>query len=160
MHKNRYRAIGVAVSLCLLAAGAKAQLIEKSTVSLELAKQVAAAAEREAGANKWNVVIAVVDDGGNLVYLGRMDNAQTGSIEVAIQKARTAISFRRPTKAFEEMVGGGRNAILSLPGAVALEGGVPLIVGDRYIGAIGVSGATSAEDGVVARAGAEVAKGL
>lgn len=160
MHRHRHRAIGIAVSLCLLVAGAKAQLIEKKTVSLDLAKQVAAAAEREAGAHTWNVVIAVVDDGGNLVYLGRMDNAQTGSIEVAIQKARTAISFRRPTKAFEEMVGGGRNAILSLPGAVALEGGVPLIVGGRYIGAIGVSGATSAEDGVVARAGAEVVKGL
>ena len=128
---------------------------EKKTVSLELAKKIAVVAVAEAVKNNWTVVISIVDDGGNLVYLAKMDNTQNGSIDVSIQKARTAIFFKRPTKAFEDMVAGGRNAILGLPGAVPLEGGVPLIVNGQYIGAIGVSGAKSSEDGVVAKAGVD-----
>jgi len=134
-----------------MASSVNAQLIEKKTLSLELAKKIAEVAEAEAIKNNWSVVISIVDDGGNLVYLCRMDNTQIGSIEVSIQKARTAIFFKRPTKVFEDMVAGGRNAILSLPGVLPLEGGMPLIVKGQIIGAIGISGAKSNEDGIVAK---------
>ena len=134
-----------------MASSVNAQLIEKKTLSLELAKKIAEVAETEAVKNNWTVVISIVDDGGNLVYLCRMDNTQIGSIEVSIQKARTAIFFKRPTKVFEDMVAGGRNAILSLPGVLPLEGGMPLIVKGQIIGAIGISGAKSNEDGIVAK---------
>ena len=130
------------------------QLATKKALTLELAKRIAAAAEGEARTNNWTVVVAVVDDGANLIFLERMDNTQIGSIEVAIQKARTAISFKRPTKVFEEMIAGGRTAALGLPGVVPIEGGLPLLVDGQVIGAIGVSGATSQQDGVVAKAGA------
>jgi glc operon protein GlcG len=132
-----------------------AQVATKKAVTLDLAKKVAAAAEAEARKNNWNVVVAVVDDGAHLVYLERMDGAQIGSIEVAIQKARTAISFKRPSKAFEDMVAGGRTAILGLTGVVPLEGGLPLVVDGQFIGAVGISGATSQQDGIVAKAGAD-----
>jgi glc operon protein GlcG len=133
-----------------------AQLLPKNTISLELAKKIAARAESEAAKNKWTMVIAVVDDGGNLIYLERMDGTQLGSIEVAQEKAKTALKFKRPTKAFEDVVAGGRTAVLSLPGVVAIEGGLPLMADGVIIGAIGVSGAKSSEDGVVAQAGATV----
>jgi glc operon protein GlcG len=136
--------------------GADGQIATKKAVTLELAKKIAAAAEVEAKKNNWNVVIAIVDDGANLVYLERMDNTQIGSLEVAIQKARTAISFKRPTKTYEDMVAGGRSAILGVPGIVPIEGGVPLIVDGQFIGAIGVSGGTAQQDGQVAKAGVEV----
>jgi glc operon protein GlcG len=138
---------------------AESQMIEKKGVSLALAKQVAAAAEAEAAKNNWNVVICVVDEGGHIVYMQRMDNTQTGSIDIAIQKAKAAISFKRPTKVYEEMVAGGRMAILSLPGVIAIEGGIPLMVKDQFIGAIGVSGAKASEDGQIAKAGADILKG-
>jgi glc operon protein GlcG len=133
-----------------------AQVPTKPTVGLALAKKVAARAAEEAAKNNWNVVIAIVDDGGNLVLLERMDGTQLGSIEVAIQKAKTALNFKRPTKAFEDVVAGGRNAILSLPGVVPVEGGVPLMANGAYIGAIGISGVKSNEDGIIAAAGATV----
>ena len=145
-----------ALALALAALGstsARAQIATKPTVSLELAKKIAAKAEVEAAKNKWTMVIVIVDDGGNLVYLEKMDGTQIGSIEVAQGKAVTALKFKRPTKAFEDAVAGGRNAILSLPGAVLIEGGIPLVVDGAYIGAIGVSGMKSNEDGIVAAAG-------
>jgi glc operon protein GlcG len=134
---------------------ADAQVATKKAVTLDLAKRIAAAAEVEAKKNNWNVVIAVVDDGANLIYLERMDNTQLGSLEVAIQKARTAISFKRPTKAYEDMVAGGRTAILAVPGVVPIEGGLPLIVDGQFIGAVGVSGGTAQQDGQVAKAAVE-----
>lgn len=151
---NRSGAMMLALS-SIIAFSVHAQLLEKKTVSLELAKKIVAVAEAEAVKNNWTMVISIVDDGGNLVYLCKMDNTQNGSIDVSIQKARTAIFFKRPTKVFEDMVAGGRNAILGLPGAVPFEGGMPLIVNGQYIGAIGVSGAKSSEDGVVAKAGVD-----
>ncbi|MEO6569327.1 MAG: heme-binding protein, partial [Opitutaceae bacterium] len=132
------------------------QLVAKRGVGLELAKKIAAKAEAEAVKNKWTVVIAVVDDGGNLVLLQKMDGTQLGSIEVAIQKAVTALKFKRPTKAFEDVIVGGRTAVLSLPGVSLLTGGVPLVVEGAYVGAIGVSGMQSNEDGRIAEAGASV----
>jgi len=134
---------------------ASAQLADKKVLTLEGAKKVAAAAEAEARKNNWNVVIAVVDDGGSLLYLQRIDGTQTGSIDVAIQKARTAQAFKRPTKVFEDAIAGGRIALVALHGALPLEGGVPIMVGGQLVGAIGVSGVKSTEDGQVAKAGAE-----
>src|SRR5437870_12763639 len=104
------------------AASSAADLPTKKVLSLEAAKQVAAAAEKHARENKWNVCIAIVDDGGHLVYFQRLDGTQTGSVLVSQRKAQTAISFKRPSKTFEEGVAGGRNVLLGLPGAVPLEG--------------------------------------
>lgn len=134
---------------------ADAQTTTRKAVTLELAKRIASAAENEGRKNNWTMVIVIVDDGANLVYLERMDNTQIGSLEVAIQKARTAISFKRPTKVYEDMVAGGRTTILGVPGIVPIEGGLPLIVDGQYIGAIGVSGGTAQQDGQVAKAGLE-----
>jgi len=139
---------------------AAAQLADKKALTLEAAKKIAAAAEAEAAKNKWNVVIAIVDDGGHLIYLQRMDGTQTGSVDVAIKKAQTAMSFKRPTKVFEEAIAGGRNALIALHGALPLEGGLPLMSGGQQIGAIGVSGVKSTEDGQIAKAGADAVGGL
>ena len=149
------RALALMALLPLGAASAQAQTVERRALSLEGARKVAAAAEAEAVKNKWNVVIAVVDAGGHLLYLQRMDGAQYGSIEVAIQKARTSSAFRRPTKVFEDAIAGGRTAILSLDQALALEGGLPITVKGEVLGAIGVSGVTSQQDGQIAKAGTD-----
>jgi glc operon protein GlcG len=136
---------------------AHAQLATKKALTLEAAKQIAAAAEAEAKKNHWTMVISIVDDGGHLVYLERMDGTQIGSVEVAQEKAATAIRFKRPTKSLEDNVAGGRQVILKLPGATPIEGGLPIAIGNEIIGAIGVSGGTSPQDGQVAAAGLEVA---
>jgi uncharacterized protein GlcG (DUF336 family) len=146
------------ISALVLAAAAMtagAQTSDKKVLNLDGARKVAAAAEAEAKKNNWNVVIAIVDDGGNLLYLQRMDGTQTGSIQVAIDKARTAQAFRRPTKVFEDAIAGGRTAILGLNGALPLEGGLPIKVGDQVVGAIGVSGVTAQQDGQIAKAGTD-----
>ena len=132
---------------------ANAQLATKKALTLDAAKKIAEAAHTEAVANKWTMVIAIVDDGANLIYLERADGTQIGSIEVAQEKAKTAVKFKRASKVFEDAVAGGRNAILKLPGALPVEGGVPLMIDGVVLGAIGVSGATSAQDGQVAAAG-------
>jgi len=151
---------GLATVMLLFTLSAGAQLADKKALTLEAAKKIATAAEAEAKKNNWNVVIAIVDDGGHLVYLQRIDGTQTGSIDVAIKKAQTAISFKRPTKVFEDAVAGGRQVILALPGALPIEGGVPITVGGQIIGAIGVSGVKSTEDGQIAKAGADAAAAL
>ena len=150
----RMTASVVALGVVLSGALALAQLPTKPVLTLEAAKKLAAAAEEEAVKNKWSVVIAIVDDGGSLVYLQRLDGTQTGSIDVAIQKAKTAVHFKRPTKVLEDAVTGGRTVVLAL-GAMPIEGGLPLLVGDKLLGAIGVSGVTAQQDGQVAKAGAD-----
>ena len=126
-------------------------------ITIEQAKDVMAGAEAEAERNNWPVVIAIVDTGGNLVMLQRLDNAQFGSLEVARQKAWSAAAFRRPTQVFEEAIAGGGAGlrILRLEGATPLEGGIPIAVDGQIIGAIGVSGVTSEQDAQVARAGVD-----
>jgi uncharacterized protein GlcG (DUF336 family) len=128
-------------------------------ISLEAAKKVMTAAEAEAAKNKWGMAIAILDSTGHLVMLHRMENTQYGSIAVAEDKARTALDFRRPSKVFEDLVAQGGIGLrtLGLRGATPLEGGLPLIVGGKIIGAIGVSGATAVQDGQVAKAGADAA---
>lgn len=132
-----------------------AQPATRQVLTLQIAKEVAAAAAAEAAANKWTVVIAILDEGGHLMYLERTDDTQIASIHVAQEKARTAVGFKRPSKVFEDGVAGGRTALLSLPGALPIEGGVPLMLNGRVAGAIGVSGVTSQQDGQIAKAGAD-----
>jgi len=144
--------------LALAATSGYGQLVSKKSLTLEAAKRIAAAAEAEARKNNWTVVIAIVDDGANLLYLERMDGTQLGSIEIAQFKARSAVNFKRPTKEFGDRLAGGATYLLSVPGVAPFEGGVPLISADgQILGAIGVSGMTSQQDGVVAAAGAAVA---
>ena len=131
-----------------------------SPITLEQAKKVMVGAEAEAKKNSWNVCMVVLDSGGNIVMVQRMDGAQFGSIEVAREKAYSAVAFRRPTKAFEDALGqGGVNLrILKLPGASPLEGGLPIVVDGKLIGAVGVSGVTSAQDAQIGRAGIDSLK--
>jgi uncharacterized protein GlcG (DUF336 family) len=129
-------------------------MFQHAALSLDDAKRVAAAARAEAEKNGWAVVIAVVDDGGHLMYLERMDGTQKASSRIAEANGRTAILFKRPTKAIEDNVLEGRTVMMGLPGAVPLEGGVPLVKDGQFLGGIGVSGVQSFQDGVVARAGA------
>jgi len=129
-------------------------MFQQNALSLEDAKRVAAAARVEAEKNGWAVVIAVVDDGGHLIYLERMDSAQKASSRIAEEKGRTAILFKRPSKAIEEVVLEGRIVMMGLPGAVPLEGGVPLMKDGQFLGGIGISGVQSFQDGIVAQAGA------
>jgi uncharacterized protein GlcG (DUF336 family) len=131
-----------------------------SDLSLAQTRQVMAAAEAEASKNNWNVVIAVVDTGGHLVLLQRMDGTQFGSVEVARQKAWSAVAFRRPTKAFQDVLAGGGDGlrILGVEGATPVEGGVPIVVDGKIAGALGVSGVTSEQDGQIAQAGADALK--
>ncbi len=145
--------LALCFALVLAVALPAAELSTKKSLNLAVAKEIAAAAEAEAVKNQWTMVIAVVDDGANLVYLQRMDDTQIGSVEVAQAKARTAVRFKRPSKALEDAVAGGRHAVLALPGATPVEGGIPLMLDGKVIGAIGVSGATSQQDGQVAAAG-------
>ena len=126
----------------------------KPVLTLEDAKRVAAAAEAEARRNDWKVVIAVVDDGGHLLYLERSHDTQFGSVETARQKAHAAVAFQRPTKASEEAVMSGRLIHLALPGVIPAEGGVPLIINDVVVGGLGISGVRSFQDGQIAAAGA------
>lgn len=126
----------------------------KRVITLGLARAVAAVAEREILRNQFAMFVAVVDDAGTPMHAERINDAQPASYEVAVRKAQAAVRFRRPTKAFEDRVLGGRVNLLSLPGIVAVEGGVPLIVNGELIGAIGVSGGTGVEDGLVAGAAA------
>jgi uncharacterized protein GlcG (DUF336 family) len=129
-------------------------------ITLEQAKKVMAGAEAEANKNKWNVCIAVLDSGGNLVMMHRMDGAQFGSLEVAREKAYSAVAFRRPTKVFADLVekGGGNLRLLRLPGASVLEGGIPIVHDGKIIGAVGVSGGTSQQDAQIAQAGIDAMK--
>jgi len=130
------------------------------SVNLETAKKVAASAIAEARKNNWTMAIAITDTGGNLVYFEKMDGTQTGSVRVAIGKSRSAVLFKRPTKALQDTVAAGGEGIrmLRLEGAVPIEGGLPLLMDGKIIGAIGVSGGTSQQDGVAAKAGADTLK--
>jgi uncharacterized protein GlcG (DUF336 family) len=130
------------------------------SITVDTAKKVAAPAVAEAKKNNWTMAITVVDAAGDLVYFEKMDETQLGSIDVSIAKARSAVRFKRPTKAFQDALAGGGDGlrILGLQGAVPIEGGIPLVSGGKIVGAIGVSGGSSQQDGVVAAAGAAVVK--
>jgi glc operon protein GlcG len=126
-------------------------------IGIEDAKRAAAAALAEAARNGWTMAAAVTDPGGELVYFEKMDGTQIASSRIAVNKARSATLFQRPTKAFQNMLAAGGEGlrVFGLEGAVPVDGGVPLVVDGRIVGAIGLSGAMSAQDGQCARAGAE-----
>ena len=123
-------------------------------ISIETAKKIAVPAIAEARKNNWNMAIAIVDTAGDLVYFEKMDDTQIGSVQVAQSKARSAARFKRPTKAFQDALAAGGEGlrILALDGAIPVEGGIPLVSGGKIVGAVGASGGTSQQDGVVAQA--------
>ena len=144
-------------SLLAVAPAVHAELPVKRVITLNVAKKIAAAAEAEAKRRHLTAVIVVVDDGGHPLLLHRLDDTQVASVEVGIGKARTAAIFRRPSKDFEDQIKEGRVAALALPGATPLQGGIPIVVDGKVIGAIGVSGESPQEDEDVAKAGAAAA---
>ena len=154
--KNIAVAAAVAAVTCIPAAAQQATPPYGAPISLEQARKVIAAAEAEAQKNNFFVVITVVDTGGYVVATARLDNTQLGSIPVAEGKARTAVLYRRSSKVFEDAIAGGGIGlrVLGLQGAVPYEGGVPIMVDGKIIGAIGVSGMLPTQDGQVANAGA------
>jgi len=151
----------IAVALLPRPAGAQGQTtMYGPSITADTAKTLAAAAVAEARKNKWTMVVAIVDTHGELVYFERMDDTQVGSVDVGIAKARSAARFKRATKVFQDAVAAGGEGLrlLGLEGAVPVEGGLPLMSGGKIVGAIGASGGTSQQDGVVAAAGAAALK--
>jgi uncharacterized protein GlcG (DUF336 family) len=148
----------IVCALLLLSLPAAAQTADRKVITLDGAKAILAAAEAEAMKNRWTVAIAVVDESGNLIAFHKIDDTQVGSVDIAIGKARTAARMKRPTKALEDAVAGGRTVMLAVDGITPLEGGVPVMLDGRVIGAVGVSGVTSQQDAQVAQAGAAALK--
>jgi glc operon protein GlcG len=150
----------IIVTLCASAAHAQMPNPYGLSINLENAKKVAAPAMAEARKNNWNMAVAVVDPDGTLIYFEKMDNTQNASANIAIEKARSAAVLKRPTKVLEDAVAAGGDGlrILALPGALPVEGGIPLIVDGKIIGAIGVSGGMSSQDAQCAQAGASILK--
>ncbi|HEY8104665.1 MAG TPA: heme-binding protein [Gemmatimonadales bacterium] len=128
-------------------------------LTLEAARALAEAAEAEATRRGWTVAIAVVNPEGGLILFHALDGTQPASQDIAIAKARTAARFKRPTKALEDAIAGGRHALLGVPGVLPLEGGVPVVLAGAIVGAVGVSGMASSEDGVVAAAALKALEG-
>jgi glc operon protein GlcG len=145
---------------CAAPALAQAPMSYGPSITADTAKKLAAPALAEAKKNNWAMAIAIVDPAGDLVYFEKMDDTQAGSTVIAVDKARSAARFKRETKTFQDALaaGGAGLRILALTGAVPVDGGVPLIVGGKVVGAIGASGGTSEQDGIVARAGATALK--
>ena len=149
------------LAICLAVFATAASLAQEppppygAAIRLETAKRVLAAAQAEARSNRWNVVITVVDTGGHVVVTERMDDTQVGSIDVAYRKARSAVFFRRPTKAFQDSLAAGGDGlrVLKVEDAMPIEGGLPILVEGRIVGGIGVSGVTPQQDGQIAQAG-------
>jgi glc operon protein GlcG len=164
MRKARLLSLAVGTALLFTVAAASAQTPAPppnygAPISLEQAKKVMAGAEAEAKKNNWPVVIAILDSGGQLVMLQRLDNAQWGSVDIAKEKARSAVALRRPTKALQDLIAqGGANLRLLNIGYSVLEGGIPIVVDGKIIGSVGVSGVTSQQDAQIAQAGIDAMK--
>ena len=153
--KNLVMIVGLGVMSLALTGVAHAQAMRvpySNALTADMAKKCIAAAEAEAKKNSWNMAIAVVDDGGHLVAFSKMDNTQIASIRIAIDKAKTANNFRRPSKALEDALAGGRMAILGLAGATPLDGGLPLVLDGKIMGGVGASGELGGQDAQVAKA--------
>ena len=164
MRKARLLSLAVGTALLFTAAAASAQTPAPppnygAPISLEQAKKVMAGAEAEAKKNSWPVVIVILDSGGQLVMLQRLDNAQWGSVDIAKEKARSAVALRRPTKVFQDLIAqGGANLRLLNIGYSVLEGGIPIVVDGKIVGSVGVSGVTSQQDAQIAQAGIDAMK--
>jgi uncharacterized protein GlcG (DUF336 family) len=150
------------IVLTLCGATASAQLPNPygSPINGDTAKKVAAAALAETRKNGWNMAVAIVDPSGDLVYFEKLDGTQAASVDIAVEKARSAARFKRPTKALQDQLAAGGDGlrVLRLPGAVPVEGGVPILMDGKIVGAIGMSGGTSQQDGQCANAGAATVK--
>ena len=154
--KNRIPTLTLLLAAAvLLPSSVHAQMLDAKVISLDAAKKIAAAAEAEARKRGWTVAIAVVDLSGGLILFQRLDDVQAASLDLAIAKARTAARFKRPTKALSDGIAAGRLALLAAEGYLPLEGGVPVTVDGKVVGAVGVSGVTSEQDAIVAQAGAD-----
>ena len=162
MRMARLLSMVVATVVLFAAASASAQAPPAygTPITLDQAKKAVAGAEAEAKKNGWPVVIVILDPGGNIVLLQRLDNTQWGSIEVAKDKARSAVAFRRPSKVFQDLVaqGGANLRLLNLSGASMVEGGIPIMADGKIIGGIGVSGVTGPQDSQIAQAGVDALK--
>jgi glc operon protein GlcG len=161
MKTARLLSLVASTALLFVAASASAQAPPPYglPITLEQAKKAMAGAEAEAKKNNWPVVIVILDSGGHLVMMQRLDNTQWGSIDVAREKARSAVALRRPTKALQDLIAqGGANLRLLNIGYSVLEGGIPIVVGGKLIGGIGVSGVTSQQDAQTAQAGIDALK--
>jgi glc operon protein GlcG len=152
--------VGLLLTLCPTLAMAQLANPYGMPISLDDAKKAAAPAIAEAKKNNWTMAVAIVDTAGNLVYFEKMDGTQTASVNVSIEKARTAVLFKRPSKAFQDQVAAGGDGlrILGLPGVTPVEGGIPLVAAGKIVGAIGVSGGMSPQDSQCAAMGAAVIK--
>jgi glc operon protein GlcG len=161
-HQSISRIFIALASLCWASVVSAQQLSNPygPPVGLEAAKKIAPTALAEARKNGWTMAVAIVDTAGDLVYFERMDNTQLGSVNIAIAKARSAARFKRPTKVFQDMLaaGGDQLRALGLEGAVPVEGGIPLVMNGKIVGAIGVSGGTSPQDSQCAKAAADLVK--
>jgi uncharacterized protein GlcG (DUF336 family) len=165
MTRQRLLSLAIGTALIFMAATAGAQAPAPPPpygpgITLDQAKKAMAGAEAEAKKNNWPVVITILDSGGNLVMSQRLDGAQFGSVEVARDKAYSAVAFRRPTKAFEDGLaqGGANLRLLNLRGASMLDGGWPIVIDGKIVGGIGVSGVTGAQDAQIGKAGVDALK--
>jgi glc operon protein GlcG len=160
-HATRRLTLFLSIMLLMGAAlgrAAEAPVVYGAPIPLDLAKKAAVAALATARGNGWTMAAAVVDVGGALVYFERIDGTQVASVEIAIAKARCANGFKRPTKSFEDRVAAGANKLLAIPSIMPVEGGIPILVDGKIVGALGVSGGSSEEDGVAAKAGIDALK--
>jgi uncharacterized protein GlcG (DUF336 family) len=157
---SKFVLAGLCVAMLVLGTSAQMPNPYGAPITLEQAKKVAAPALAEAAKNNWNMAVAIVDPSGNLVYYEKMDATQLGSANLAVEKARTAALFKRPSKTFQDALAGGGDGlrVLKVPGAIPIEGGLPLMVDGKIAGAIGVSGGQSTQDGQCAKAGADAIK--
>jgi glc operon protein GlcG len=145
--------MAAALTLALSAGAAQAQSYG-ADITVDIAKKVAAGTVAECAKNSWRVAVAVVDTHGDLVYFEKMDDTQIASVKIAIAKASGAATFRRPTRVFMDVINKGGPATGTLPGVVGSPGGIPIVVGGKLIGAVGVSGVTGDQDEQCAKAGA------
>jgi uncharacterized protein GlcG (DUF336 family) len=158
IHRFAGLVAAAAIAFAMTAGDAAAQMLDKKALSIAEAKKIAAAAMAEADKNNWNVVVAILDDGGHLMYLERKDGTQLASTDIAVAKAKGALLFRRSTKVMEDTVA-QRPAFPTLNREVSMiEGGLPLMFNNVVVGAIGVSGVASTDDGKIAAAGAAALK--
>jgi len=150
----------VVLAMCATAASAQLPNPYGAPIGGDTAKKVAAAALAETRKNGWTMAVAIVDPAGDLVYFEKLDGTQAASVNIAVEKARAAARFKRPTKALQDQLAAGGDGlrVLGLPGAVPVEGGVPIIMDGKIVGAIGMSGGTSPQDGQCANAGAAAVK--
>jgi glc operon protein GlcG len=147
-------AFAVSIALCAFAASAQDQRPGYGpSVTISQAKKIAAGIVAECQRNNWNIAVAIVDTHGGLVYYERMEDTQTASFDIAIMKGKAAATYRRPTRVFADVIAKSGPAIMTLPGAIASPGGVPIFVGGKVIGAAGVSGVTGDQDEQCAKAG-------